>query len=311
MGENSSRVIVDFCCPAIETETFATQPTNRQRTLLGAGEEVILTFGEDNPTWEIVSGQGTLIPNPVMPNKATFTAYGRAGETKIRAQNNDCIDEVVFTIVEPKEMKYVCEFPDDTPNLIYHRVNRPSGGSLPALYCVPKGVSPHLVSFYNLEFKEPQVLNSDFIYTPNNISNYWLLNGPTEHNETMFVYAELSENTFVNPNGTFIGADIQVWVGNVISSSGVGKVEFSLPVIYRVRGDTEEFDDVISPSISGISSSESEGDFGERIFKGNGQEIIYFRTEIIGNQQTGHNPSNLTNWEIASPEFVEESFICE
>ncbi len=267
-GENStSTTSLNFCCPGIKSVTMATQPSNTSRTKLGIGEEVMLSIEEPSfsgtVTWEIVSGDGDI--SQTTGNSTMFTASEIEGETEIRALlegTSNCNQQIKFTIIAPTEIRFGCP-PVDQQGCL-HLPLVPSGGAKLQPYIFPDDVS-----FYKLEIQEQFVPISQFTH-----EDYWTTqvnNGDTNDHPQGLFRAALGE---VEPTlGTKLNTlDNVGFRGEQVSLQGLGLLEISIPIKYRVGDAGTEFL-MSNPSIQGIDSfSEVSGSviiYKDEVYKGN------------------------------------------
>jgi hypothetical protein len=143
----------------ITSQTTASVPPDRTRTMVGVGEEVTLTVDPAPATWS-VSGAGTVSPSSGA--SVTFRAGERAGSATVTAEGAGCCCSITFTVVEPSGIMM------SRTSLVRHRKGKPDCGFLARPY-----VLPNSVSFQNIEVREK---NSKATAT-----GYFLLFNGTRH----------------------------------------------------------------------------------------------------------------------------------
>jgi transglutaminase-like putative cysteine protease len=131
---------------AIKSETVATTPTDRTRTEIGVGEEVVLTLlpsGLSSVTWSI-AGNGKL--STTSGASTTLTAHERASTPTVSATFGSDTCPSSFNVIEPSGGTVVRM----AGTGIFH-----AGPNLSSVGF--KGdfrLSPNTVSFYNIEMRE-------------------------------------------------------------------------------------------------------------------------------------------------------------
>ncbi|HMO52373.1 MAG TPA: hypothetical protein PKE26_15800 [Kiritimatiellia bacterium] len=138
----------------IDTETIATTPANRSRTLIGLGEEVLCSvpapFVVD---WEVIPDTAGEVDQPTGSGYTTFTAAKTPhSSATLRATfpgGGQC--EVTFTIIEPNGVIYDSDTDDVSP---YPGCSPPPKTYIGNGRLFPFTFLPTTVSFYNVRFRE-------------------------------------------------------------------------------------------------------------------------------------------------------------
>lgn len=132
----------------ITSETVATQPTNRARTRIGAGEEVNLIVSPGPATWTATPSDLIEIPANVAVNASTtirVKALDKVGNVTITAKAGTCECSIILTIVLPAEIR-MRRLPGSS---IFHVKGLPSCGFFGQPYILPNDVN-----FYNVSIRE-------------------------------------------------------------------------------------------------------------------------------------------------------------
>ena len=146
------------------SETVSPVPSNRERTLLGVGEEVnvMVSPSSGSASWAI-DGDGTIVP---MSGYATcVTAPSIASEFTVRCSVRGLALTKTFSVVEPNgvvDAAFLAEIPI------------PEGTSGAGMKLYPIVVGPKTVSFYNVKCVE---VGKDAV----NATGYWTANTPPSH----------------------------------------------------------------------------------------------------------------------------------
>jgi hypothetical protein len=144
----------------IRSETVATSPTNRRRTVIGVGEEVRLTASRPTGTvsWAI-TGSSTL--NATSGASVRLTAHDRAETTTVTATDScGCTATRTFRVIEPSSVR-MRRVPGSG---IRHIHGRPSVGIKLEIY-----IRPATVSFEGIDVVEDDavgVVTGYFVGTP-------------------------------------------------------------------------------------------------------------------------------------------------
>ncbi len=140
-------------CPCtnatITSQTVATIPSNRSRTILGVGESAVLTYSLGAATWSISPPDpegGSL--SSTSGSSVTYTAPDRSANVTITATGGGCTKTITFTIVEPSGIRMERR-PGTRGN---HTHNTASVGFIADIYVLPANVS-----FENCSYREEEV----------------------------------------------------------------------------------------------------------------------------------------------------------
>ncbi len=209
----------------IDTETFASYPTDKTRKKIGVGEEVELTLNPgasspSNVSW-VVSGSGSL--SAPTGNQVVFTAHERASDPTIYATYDGRQYSVSFDVVEPAGA-YVINQPGEG---IYHIQGKASAGFLAKYYFTPEDVS-----FYNVQFKEGggTAVGFDFY------SNY---NGITHTPTSQWI--DIKAGTSQRPN-ELDGTDEVTVKPQGPPYYGLGTWNWDIELLFRVgTGNSKQF----------------------------------------------------------------------
>ncbi|MDI6774793.1 MAG: hypothetical protein QME60_05285 [Verrucomicrobiota bacterium] len=130
--------------PKVDTETVATTPSNRSRTKIGIGEEVVCSvLPAMSVNWSATGG-GTVSPST--GNSTTFTASKSPSTSIVHAQVAGADCTVTFTVVAPDGM---------TTSLASDgSLGSPGTNNIGAKSFSDCYVLPNDVSFYKVEFQE-------------------------------------------------------------------------------------------------------------------------------------------------------------
>jgi GT2 family glycosyltransferase len=130
----------------ITSQTVATIPANRNRTTIGVGEEIALTFSQNNAAWSL-TGPGSLSANS--GKTVIFTASATPGTARITANGSSphCTATIQFTIIAPSGVTG-----RRAPGTaIRHTKDRPDSGFKAEMYLTPDTVSFQFLSFKELD----------------------------------------------------------------------------------------------------------------------------------------------------------------
>jgi hypothetical protein len=124
--------------------TLASEPANTERTVIGVGEEVAVSFSQGSARWTTTGG--TLAP--AEGNTVIFTAPDRTSSVTITATGRRCTATLTFTVIEPCAV-----FQRRVPGTgVRHTHNKPNIGMMMNVY-----LPPDTVNFYNVETIEEEV----------------------------------------------------------------------------------------------------------------------------------------------------------
>lgn len=121
--------------PKIISETAATIPANRARTLIGVGELVMLTFTGGSALWHI-NGLGGML-QPVGPDTALYRAAPQAAYETITATGVHGSATISFQVIPPTGV--IDRVVEGTLDLHHH--DRPDSGVLVHTFLTPDTVS--------------------------------------------------------------------------------------------------------------------------------------------------------------------------
>jgi len=150
-------VVSSPCSKAkITVKAQAVRPSKRDRTTVGVGEQIDLTYSLGSANW--TTSHGTLTsPTGAM---VTFQAPDRAATVRIEATGGGCTCTVTFTVIEPSSVLM-----QRAPGTgIFHDNGIPSVGIKAEIF-----LQPDTVSFQFIEISEddcPGLVTGYFVGTP-------------------------------------------------------------------------------------------------------------------------------------------------
>ncbi|MBU1862554.1 MAG: hypothetical protein KKH94_02685, partial [Candidatus Omnitrophica bacterium] len=141
--DDDTDVSGDIVVFGVDSETVATVPSNRSRTKLGVGEEVVCSVTPAiSVTWS-VTGDGYV--SPTTGASTTFTASERSSTSTVHATIGSADNTIVFTAVEPSGVTM-----EQEPGTgIWHIYGTASAGFKGRPY-----ITPNDVSFINIQVRE-------------------------------------------------------------------------------------------------------------------------------------------------------------
>jgi hypothetical protein len=231
----------------ITSQTVATSPSDRARTLIGVGEQVDLTFSGSNASWSIAGGGGKLSSSSGKTN--TLIAGDVAGSCTITAvdTSNHASASISFTIIPPAGIHNE-RSPADS---MIHDQGWPNSGFNMKVY-----LTPDTVSFENLEYEEGDVAA--------HASGYFSAENGASHSPAHgFTPVEAD----VPGKGSPVSLPDQAYSGkyNLPTPFVPGSVSWNIPVYYQVQGHTvkHKITDVFQKSTlanDGVSLETVKGD---------------------------------------------------
>ncbi len=208
---------------SISSETVATSPSDRERKLIGVGEQVNLTFSGDNASWSIAGGGGKLSSTTGKTN--VLIAGDVAGSCTITAVDTmtHAKASIAFTIVPPSGIHNV-RTPADS---MVHDYNWPNSGFNMKAY-----LTPDTVSFQYLEYREHQAYAV--------ATGYFLPENHAGHDPKTGFSAVGAD---VPGLGSEVSETDQAYSGkfDLARPFVPGYVSWTIPVYYRVVGHSTEY----------------------------------------------------------------------
>jgi hypothetical protein len=206
----------------IRSQTIATSPRNRRRTVIGVGEEVDLTASRPTGTvnWAI-TGSSTL--SATSGTTVTLTAHERAETTTVTATDScGCTATRTFRVIEPASVR----MRRVSGSGIRHTQGIPSVGIKLEIY-----IRPDTVSFENIEISEDDaigVVTGYFIGTPSD----------GMHHAGHGAGAWASVGAHVSGRGSKVGGTDNVYTGhcNFGTPYRSGTFHWAIPWLFRVAG---------------------------------------------------------------------------
>jgi len=127
----------------LETETVATQPTDRQRTKVGVGEEVNLTIQPSSVTasWSVDGGSSNGSVSPPSGASTKYTAADEAAMGNVKAEFKGITKTTTFNVTQPSGIKLEASSSTNNKNPL-------RSGFIAKIYITPADVNFEKVKIY-------------------------------------------------------------------------------------------------------------------------------------------------------------------